>query len=230
MGQKVNPNGFRLGVNKDWSSTWYADKKNFSKFIVEDRKIREFVNSKYNQCGISKVVIERTNARTTVYIYAQKIGMLIGVKGAEIEVIKAGISKITKNKNITLNIREVKRPDIDSTLVAQSIAVQLEKRISPKRAAKMAVQKTMKAGAKGIKVMVSGRLNGAEIARSEHYHEGSLPLHTIRADIDYGTAEAHTTFGVVGVKVWIYKGEIIGKKAKLEEKEEGGNADANVNA
>lgn len=224
MGQKVNPNGFRIGVNKDWSSTWYADKKNFPKYILEDKKIRTYINKKYGQCGISKVVIERTENRLIVDIFASRPGMLIGVKGAEIEVIKKELSKLSDSKNITLNIKEVKRPDMDATLVAQSIASQLEKRVAWKRAAKQAVQKTMKAGAKGIKVMVSGRLGGAEIAKSEHYLEGSLPLQTLRADIDYGFVEALTTFGIIGVKVWIYNGEILGKKAPKE----GGND--NVNA
>lgn len=217
MGQKVNPNGFRIGVNKDWSSQWFADKKTFAKYLLEDNKIRRVINEKYSQCGISKVVIDRTDRRLTVNIYASKPGMLIGVKGAEIDVIKKQIAKILDAKDITINIKEVKRPDVDSTLVAQSIALQLEKRVAFKRACKMAIQKTMKAGAKGIKVMVSGRLNGAEIARSEHYIEGSLPLQTLRADIDYGVATAHTTFGAIGVKVWIYNGDIIAKKSAKEE-------------
>ena len=217
MGQKVNPNGFRIGVNKDWSSQWYADKKSFSKYLLEDNKIRRVINEKYSQCGISKVVIDRTDRRLTVNIYASKPGMLIGVKGAEIDVIKKQIAKISEAKDITINIKEVKRPDADSTLVAQSIATQLEKRVAFKRACKMAIQKTMKAGVKGVKVMVSGRLNGAEIARSEHYIEGSLPLQTLRADIDYGVATAHTTFGAIGVKVWIYNGDIIAKKSAKEE-------------
>ncbi|HBB45061.1 MAG TPA: 30S ribosomal protein S3 [Clostridiales bacterium] len=217
MGQKVNPNGFRIGVNKDWNSQWYADKKSFAKYILEDHKIREVINKKYAQCGISKVVIDRTDRKLTVNIYASKPGMLIGVKGAEIEVIKKAIAKIASDKEITINIREVKRPDIDATLVAQSIAAQLEKRVAFKRACKMAIQKTMKAGAKGVKVMVSGRLNGAEIARSEHFHEGSLPLQTLRANIDYGFAIAETTFGVIGVKVWVYNGDIIAKKSAKEE-------------
>ncbi|MGN1212914.1 MAG: 30S ribosomal protein S3 [Christensenellales bacterium] len=217
MGQKVNPNGFRIGVNKDWSSQWFADKKTFAKYLLEDNKIRRVINEKYSQCGISKVVIDRTDRRLTVNIYASKPGMLIGVKGAEIDVIKKQITKISDAKDITINIKEVKRPDVDSTLVAQSIALQLEKRVAFKRACKMAIQKTMKAGAKGIKVMVSGRLNGAEIARSEHYIEGSLPLQTLRADIDYGVATAHTTFGAIGVKVWIYNGDIIAKKSAKEE-------------
>ncbi|MBO7508190.1 MAG: 30S ribosomal protein S3 [Clostridia bacterium] len=216
MGQKVNPNGFRIGVNKDWNSQWYADKKTFAAYILEDSKIRDAVNKKYGQCGIAKVVIERTNKRLTVNIYASRPGMLIGVKGAEIDVIKKLVAKQVSQKDITINIKEVKRPDIDATLVAQSIASQLEKRVAFKRACKMAVQKTMKEGAKGIKVMVSGRLNGAEIARSEHFYEGSLPLQTLRADIDYGTATAATTFGSIGVKVWIYTGDIIAKKSVRE--------------
>ena len=216
MGQKVNPNGFRIGVNKDWNSQWYADKKTFAQYLLEDSKIREVINKKYGQCGISKVVIERTNKRLTVNIYASRPGMLIGVKGAEIDVIKKLVAKQVSQKDITINIKEVKRPDIDATLVAQSIASQLEKRVAFKRACKMAVQKTMKEGAKGIKVMVSGRLNGAEIARSEHFYEGSLPLQTLRADIDYGIATAATTFGAIGVKVWIYNGDIIVKKSNKE--------------
>ncbi len=217
MGQKVNPNGFRIGVIKDWSSTWYADKKTFSKYILEDKKIRQYINKNYNQCGISKVEIARTENRLTVNVYASRPGMLIGVKGAEIEVIKKALAKLSDSKNITLNIKEVKRPDVDATLVAQSIASQLEKRVAWKRAAKQAVQKTMKAGAKGVKIMVSGRLGGAEIAKSEFYLEGSLPLQTLRADIDYGFAEALTTFGIIGVKVWVYNGEVIGKKTPKEE-------------
>lgn len=216
MGQKVNPNGFRIGVIKDWDSQWYADKKTFAKYLLEDDKIRKYVNQKYFQCGISKVSVERTDKRLTVNIYASKPGMLIGVKGAEIDVIKKEIGKITTAKDITINIREVKRPDLDATIVAQSIATQLEKRVAFKRACKMSIQKTMKEGAKGIKVMVSGRLNGAEIARSEHFHEGSLPLQTLRANIDYGVATAHTTFGAIGVKVWIYTGDIIAGKSTKE--------------
>lgn len=217
MGQKVNPNGFRIGVNKDWSSTWFADKRTFSKYILEDKKIRNYISKQYGQCGISKIVIDRTENRLTVNIFASRPGMLIGVKGAEIEVIKKALSKLSDSKNITLNIKEVKRPDIDANLIAQSIAQQLEKRVAWKRAAKQAVQKTMKAGAKGVKIMVSGRLGGADIAKSEHYLEGSLPLQTLRADIDYGFTEALTTFGIIGVKVWVYKGEIIGKKTPKEE-------------
>lgn len=228
MGQKVNPHGFRVGINKPWESQWYADKNNFSKFILADDKIRKHVNKKYSACGISRVVIERTVNKLTVYIYASRPGMLIGVKGAEIEVLKKDISVIEtlSPKNVTINIREVKRPDLDANLVAQSVAGQLEKRVSYKRACKMAVQKTMKAGAKGIKIMVGGRLNGAEIAQSEFYHEGSLPLQTLRADIDYGFAIAHTTFGVIGVKCWIYKGDIL--LSKTTEKQEEVKQDVNA--
>ena len=216
MGQKVNPNGFRIGVNKDWTSQWYADKKAFAQYLLEDSKIRDAVKQKYGQCGIAKVAIERTNKRLTVNIYTSKPGMLIGVKGAEIDEIKKLVAKNATTKDITINVKEVKRPDLDSTLVAESIALQLEKRVAFKRACKMAIQKAMKEGAKGVKVMVGGRLNGADIARSEHLHEGSLPLQTLRANIDYGTATAKTTFGAIGVKVWIYNGDIIAKKTTKE--------------
>jgi len=229
MGQKINPNGFRIGINKAWNSQWYADKKNFAKFIVSDQKIRKHISTKYAACGISKVTIERTVNRLTVYIYASRPGMLIGVKGTEVEVIKKDIEKIEKIdiKNITINIREVKRPDLDANLVAQSVAGQLEKRISFKRACKMAIQKTMKAGALGVKVMVGGRLNGAEIAQSEFYHEGALPLQTLRANIDYGFAIAHTTFGVIGVKCWIYLGTY-GQDKNADRENKGVGQDVNA--
>lgn len=218
MGQKVNPHGLRVGVNKEWSSSWIANKKDFSNYLVEDNKIRKFINKKHAGNGISKVVIERTVNRLTVDIYTSKPGIVIGMKGAGVEELKNDIAKISKNnKNISINIKEVKRPDLDAELVAESIALQLEKRVSFRRAMKQAMQRVMKAGAVGCKIMVSGRLDGAEIARSEHYHEGRLPLHTIRADIDYATYEAHTTFGVIGVKVWICKGEILNRKANNAE-------------
>lgn len=231
MGQKINPTGFRIGVNKPWDSQWYADKKHFAEFIVADQKIRKHLSAKYAACGISKVTIERTVNKVTVYIYASRPGMLIGVKGAEIDVIKKDIAKIEKidEKNITINIREVKRPDLDASLVAQNIAGQLEKRISYKRACKMAIQKTMKAGAKGVKIMVGGRLNGAEIAQSVFYHEGALPLQTLRADIDYGFTTAHTTFGVIGVKCWIYNGNVdIVNKKSAEREHKGVERDVNA--
>ena len=213
MGQKVNPHGLRVGVNKEWSSSWIANKKEFSDYLIEDQKIRKFINKKHAGNGISKIVIERTVNRLTVDIYNSNPGLVIGMKGAGVEELKSDIAKLSNNKSISINIKEVKRPDLDSALVAESIALQLEKRVSFRRAMKQAMQRVMKAGAVGCKIMVSGRLDGAEIARSEHYHEGRLPLHTIRADIDYATYEAHTTFGVIGVKVWICKGEILSKKS-----------------
>ena len=217
MGQKVNPHGLRVGVNKEWSSSWIANKKEFSNYLVEDSQIRKFINNKHAGNSISKIVIERTVNRLTVDIYTSKPGIVIGQKGAGVEELKNDIAKISDNKNISINIKEVKRPDLDAELVAESIALQLEKRVGFRRAMKQAMQRVMKAGAVGCKVMVSGRLDGAEIARSEHYHEGRLPLHTIRADIDYATYEAHTTFGVIGVKVWICKGEILSKKTVTAE-------------
>ena len=217
MGQKVNPHGLRVGVNKEWSSSWIANKKEFSNYLVEDSQIRKFINKKHAGNSISKIVIERTVNRLTVDIYTSKPGIVIGQKGAGVEELKNDIAKISDNKNISINIKEVKRPDLDAELVAESIALQLEKRVGFRRAMKQAMQRVMKAGAVGCKVMVSGRLDGAEIARSEHYHEGRLPLHTIRADIDYATYEAHTTFGVIGVKVWICKGEILSKKTVTAE-------------
>lgn len=211
MGQKVNPNGFRIGVNKGWKSQWFANKKDFAKFLLEDNKIRTFIKNKYKQSAISKVNIERTDARLVVTVLTSRPGVLIGVKGAGVEQMKKEVAKLADAKQVTINIREVKKPDVDSVLVAQNVAAQIEKRVAWKRAVNMSIQRSMRAGAKGIKIMVSGRLNGAEIANSQFYSEGSIPLHTLRADVDYGTAEAHTTFGVIGVKVWIYKGEILTK-------------------
>ena len=210
MGQKVNPIGLRLKVNKTWDSQWFGNKKDIAKNILEDHKIRETLMKKYNQCSISKVLIERSQARLTVTILTGRPGMLIGVKGAGVEAIKKEIAKLSSSKNIIVNIREVKKPDLDAMIVADSVAKQLEKRVSWRRAMKQAIQKAQKAGAEGVKIMVGGRLDGAEIARSEFSQVGKLPLHTIRADIDYGVCTAHTTFGAIGVKVWIYKGEILG--------------------
>lgn len=231
MGQKVNPHGFRVGVNKDWSSSWITKKKDFSNFLIEDNKIRKFINKKHEQSAIAKIVIERTANRLIIDIFTSKPGVMIGTKGAGVEELKKDIAKISTATNISINIKEVKRPDLDAQLVAQSVAQQLEKRMSFRRAMKQAMQRVMKAGAVGCKVMVSGRLDGAEIARSEHYHEGRLPLHTLRADIDYATYEAHTTFGVLGVKVWICKGEILAKKAIVNTNTtENVGGDENVNA
>ena len=229
MGQKVSPHGLRVGVNKDWSSSWIADKKDIAKFLLEDQNIRKHVVKKYNQCGISKVVIERTANRLIVDIFTSRPGVLIGTKGAGVEDIKKEISLLSSNKNVSINIKEVKKPDLDASLVAQSIAQMLEKRMSFRRAMKQGIQKVMRAGAVGCKVMVSGRLDGAEIARSEQYHEGRLPLHTIRADIDYSNVEAHTTYGVLGVKVWICKGEILTKKI-VKETEDKKEVTSDVNA
>ena len=211
MGQKVNPNGMRIGINKTWNSFWYADKKDIAKNIKEDNVIRNYILKEYKSCAISNVMIERTNDSINVSISTGKPGVLIGQKGAGVEALKKHVEKLTAAKKVNVNVVEVKNPDLDAKLVAESIAAQLEKRAQFRRVMKSAMQRVMRAGATGVKTMVSGRLDGAEIARSEHYHEGSLPLHTIRANIDYACVEAHTTFGVLGVKVWIYKGEILGK-------------------
>ena len=219
MGQKVSPHGLRVGVNKDWSSSWIADKKDISKFLLEDQNIRKHIVKKYNQCGISKVVIERTAKRVIVNVFTARPGVLIGQKGAGVETLKKEVMKLTKAESISINIKEIKNPDTDATLIAESIAGQLEKRVHFRRAMKTAMQKAMKAGVKGIKTMVGGRLDGADIARSEKYHQGSLPLQTLRADIDYGFAEAKTTFGILGIKVWVYNGEIYSKKAPVSKEE-----------
>lgn len=219
MGQKVSPNGLRIGINKGWTSLWYGDKKLFAKNIKEDNTIRNFIKKKYYACAISKVVIERTEKRIVVSIYTARPGILIGQKGAGVEALKKELAKLTNADMISINIKEIKNPDVDATLIAESIANQLEKRVHFRRAMKMAMQKAMKAGVKGIKAMVAGRLDGADIARTEHYHQGSLPLQTLRADIDYGFAEAKTTFGILGIKVWVYKGEILAKKTPVKKGE-----------
>ena len=216
MGQKVNPHGLRVGVISGWNTQWYADKKDFSVFIKEDHDIREYVKHTYYAAAISRIYIERAAGRIAISIHTARPGVLIGKAGAEIEVMKKQLSKITNGKQVAVNIVEVKKPDCDSQLVAESIAAQLENRASFRRCMKQAISRSMRAGAKGIKVMVSGRLDGAEIARSEQYHEGSIPLQTLRADIDYGFAEAHTTFGCIGIKVWIYKGEVLGEAKRTK--------------
>ena len=218
MGQKVHPNGIRVGVIKDWSSKWYADSKNFSDYLVEDHKIREYVKKKLFISGISKIEIERTAKFVKVNVYTAKPGLVIGKGGNLSEALKAELEKMI-NKEVNLNIVEVKNIDTDAQLVAESIANQLERRISFRRAMKQSMQKAMKAGALGIKTAVSGRLGGADMARTEFYKEGTIPLQTLRADIDYGFYEADTTYGKIGVKVWIYKGEVL--PAKKEAK--GGN-------
>mgnify|MGYP000962554560 CR=1 FL=1 len=222
MGQKVNPNGFRVGVIKDWNTRWYASKKDFADFLVEDRKIRDFVKKKYFLASISRIEIDRAAGKITVSIFTARPGLLIGKGGAGIEAIKEDIKKAT-GKDVSVNIMEIRDADSDAQLVAENIASQLEKRISFRRAMKQAMGRAMqKNSVKGIKLMVSGRLGGAEIARSEGYHDGSIPLQTIRADIQYGFAEAKTTYGRIGCKVWIYKGELLGKRIVSEKREEGG--------
>ena len=213
MGQKVHPNGMRIGVIKDWSSKWYADSKNFSDYLIEDQKIRKYVKQKLFISGISKIEIERTAKCVKVNVYTAKPGLVIGKGGNLSEALKAELEKMI-NKEVNLNIVEVKNIGTDAQLVAENIANQLERRISFRRAMKQCMQKAMKAGALGIKTSVSGRLGGADMARTEFYKEGTIPLQTLRADIDYGFYEANTTYGKIGVKVWIYKGEVL--KAKKE--------------
>ena len=214
MGQKVNPHGLRVGIIKDWDSRWYAEKE-FADFLVEDHTIRDFLKKKLYGAGISKVEIERSSDRVKAIVYTAKPGVVIGKGGAEIEKIKAEAQKLTKKK-LLIDIKEVKRPDKDAQLVAENIAQQLENRVSFRRAMKSTMSRSMKTGIKGIKTKCSGRLGGADIARSESYNEGTIPLQTLRADIDYGFAEADTTYGKVGVKVWIYKGEVLPNKNKAE--------------
>ena len=219
MGQKVNPHGLRVGVIKGWDTQWYADKKEFSAYLKEDYVIRTFLKKKYYAAAISRILIERAAGKIVVTIYTGRPGVLIGKAGAEIEVIKKSLAKLTGGKQVSINVTEVRKVDADAQLVAESVAAQLEKRIAFRRAIKQAIGRTMRAGVKGVKMQVSGRLDGREIAGSEHYHDGSIPLQTLRADIDYGFAEAHTTFGMIGVKCWIYKGEVL----KAAKKAEGGN-------
>ena len=218
MGQKVNPHGLRVGIIKDWDTKWYADKKNFADFLIEDNKIREFLKPRLYASGVSRIEIERTAGKIKVNIHVAKPGMVIGKGGAGIEELKKALEKLTNNKGVAINITEIKTAEMDAQLVAENIAAQLEKRISFRRAMKQSMQRTMRMGAKGIKTMCAGRLGGAEIARSEWYREGTIPLQTLRADIDYGFAEANTTFGKIGVKVWIYKGEVL-PQAKVRKSE-----------
>jgi len=213
MGQKINPHGFRVGVIYDWSTRWYADKKDFANNLIEDHKVRVDLKKKYFATGISRIDIERSAARMTINIFTGRPGMIIGRGGKGIEDLKAYVEKFLGHP-VNINVLEIKSPDTDAQLVAENIAQQLEKRISFRRAMKQSIQRCMRAGAKGMKTKVSGRLNGADIARSEHYHEGSIPLQTLRANIDYGFAEAKTTYGRLGVKVWIYKGQILPQAKK----------------
>lgn len=218
MGQKINPNGLRVGIIRDWESKWYAE-KDFATLLHEDLRIREFIDKHLIDASVSKVEIERAAKRVNISIHTAKPGMVIGKGGSEVEILRKKLNELT-GKRVHINIVEVKRADLDAKLVAENIARQLEGRVSFRRVQKQAIQRTMRAGAKGIKTLVSGRLGGADIARAEGYNEGSVPLHTLRADIDYAHAEADTTFGKLGVKVWIYKGEVLPTKKNSEE---GGN-------
>jgi len=219
VGQKVSPVGLRIGVIRDWESKWYAD-KDFATLLHEDLKIRKYVKGRLKDAAVSTIEIERAANRVNVTIHTAKPGMVIGKGGAEVETLRKALTELT-GKRVHININEVKRPDLDATLVAENIARQLENRISFRRAQKQSITRTLRSGAKGIKTLVSGRLGGADIARSEGYSEGTVPLHTLRADIDYGTAEAHTTYGRIGVKVWIYRGEVLPARKNVAT-EEGG--------
>ena len=215
MGQKVNPHGLRVGVIKNWDSRWFVSGKDFGDTIVSDYKIREYVKTKLQGAGVPRIEIERDASRVRVFIQCAKPGVVIGFHGAEIEKLRAELEKMV-GRPVVVNVIEVKNPDINAQLVAESIAAQLEKRVSFRRAMKLAIGRTMRLGVKGIKVSCAGRLGGAEIARTEHYHEGTIPLQTLRADIDYGFWEANTTYGKIGVKVWIYKGEVLAENASAE--------------
>ena len=210
MGQKIHPIGFRLGVQKNWSSRWYANSKNFPSMLQNDIKVREFLKKKLAHAAVSKIVIERPAKNAKITVYSARPGIVIGKKGEDIESLRANLQKIM-GVPVHLNIEEIRKPEIDATLIAENIAQQLEKRVMFRRAMKRAMQNAMRLGAQGIKIMSSGRLNGIEIARTEWYREGRVPLHTLRADIDYGVAEAKTTYGVIGLKVWVFKGEVIGR-------------------
>ena len=212
MGQKVNPKGFRIGVIRDWDSRWYANNKDFKNFLFEDYQLRKYVKEKLYASGVSKVDIERTGGRVKINVFTAKPGIVIGRGGQEVEVLRQELEKMS-GKKVSVNITEIKRPELDAQLVAESVAASLEKRIAFRRAMKQTVGRTMRMGAGGIKIMCAGRLAGAEIARTEWYAEGKVPLHTLRADIDYGFAEANTAYGKIGIKVWIYKGEVLPKKA-----------------
>ena len=215
MGQKVNPHGLRVGIIKDWDTKWYAE-KDFANYLVEDVNIRKYIKKKLFAAGVSKIAIERTTDRVKVSVHTAKPGIVIGKNGQAIEELKNEVQKLT-NLKVAINIEEIKRPELDAQLVAENIAQQLENRVTFRRAMKQAMGRTMKFGAKGIKTSVSGRLGGADMARTETYHEGTIPLQTLRANIDYGFAEATTTYGKTGVKVWIYKGEVLPVKAQKKE-------------
>ena len=220
MGQKVHPHGLRVGVIKDWDAKWYAGNNDFADNLIEDNKVREFVKAKTAAAGVSRIQIERAAKRVKLNIHTAKPGMIIGKGGSGIDALKAQIVKMVGDKNVLINIVEVKSAESNAQLMAESIAQQLEKRISFRRAMKQTIQRAMKTGVKGVKTACAGRLGGAEIARTESYHEGTIPLQTLRADIDYGFAEADTTYGKIGVKVWVYKGEVLPTKKAVQTKEE----------
>ena len=227
MGQKVNPIGLRLGINRGWDSIWFAKKRDYGNLLIEDYKIRDFIKKNVVNCGVSQVIIERTSKKCIVSIYTSRPGFVIGKKGSDVDKIKKNLSKIT-NSEISLNIKEVKKPELNSYLVAENIAQQLVKRIAYRKTMKRAIQSALRLGAKGIRVCLSGRLAGNEIARTEWLREGSVPLHTFRADVVYAEAEALTTYGIIGVKIWIYKGEILSKN-KTKDNKEKDNVAANKN-
>ena len=228
MGQKINPIGLRLGINRGWDSTWFAKKKDFGRYLIEDFKIRKYIQKNIKNSGVSEIIIERSSKKIIVSIHTSRPGFVIGKKGADIEKIKNNIGKITESE-VTVNIKEIKKPELNANLVAENISQQLVKRIAYRRAMKRAMQSAMRLNAKGIKVMVSGRLAGNEIARTEWLREGSIPSHTLRANIDYGVSEALTTYGIIGIKVWIYKGELFNKDIDKEKMERIKNVTASKN-
>ncbi|NTV09180.1 MAG: 30S ribosomal protein S3 [Zoogloea sp.] len=223
MGQKIHPTGFRLSVTRNWGSRWFATKREFSKMLNEDLEVREYLKKKLSHASVGRVVIERPAKNARITVYSARPGVVIGKKGEDIELLKADLQKIM-GVAVHVNIEEIRKPETDAQLIADSIAQQLEKRIMFRRAMKRAMQNAMRLGAQGIKIMSSGRLNGAEIARTEWYREGRVPLHTLRADIDYGVSEAHTTYGVIGIKVWVYKGEMLGRNEQPAAPENEGEA------
>ena len=229
MGQKINPIGFRLGVNRGWDSVWFAKKKDFGKFLIEDFKIRKYIKKNIVNSGVSDIIIERSGKKLIVSIHTSRPGFVIGKKGADIEKIKSNVLKISKDSEVSVNIKEIKKPELNAYLIAENIATQLIKRIAFRRAMKRGMQSASRLGALGIKVMVSGRLNGTEIARTEWERDGSIPSHTLRANIDYGTAEALTTYGIIGIKVWVYKGQLYKKDVVNEKRERVKNATTSKN-
>jgi len=228
MGQKVNPIGLRLGINRSWDSIWFAKKRDYGKLLIEDFKIRDYIKKNIVNSGVSQILIERSAKKCIVTIYTSRPGFVIGKKGADVDKIKKNLSKISKSE-ISLNIKEIKKPELNAYLVAENIAQQLVKRIAYRRAMKRAMQSALRLGAKGIRVCLAGRLAGNEIARTEWLREGSVPLHTFRAEVDYAEAEALTTYGIIGVKVWIYKGEVFSKDLSTNNKKENSNVTANKN-